>query len=323
MIHSGTVLMACPPSLTGAGMPRDLDLRRLRYFVAAAERLHFTQAAQQLHVAQQAISREIQALERDTGAVLFDRSTRRVRLTPAGAILLERARDLLALHDALLEEVHGAQAPLLADIVAEQLTPHLLVRAARERHGAEIVTRTGGGLGASLPQLASGAIGVAFGHLDPARLPAGTAQRPVRTEPLGLLVPAGHPLAAEESVPAARLRGMTIDVSAGNPNAPEWTELGSAFLASCGAQPSPAHHHVVGAEETALHLAAYGIPILAHTTSAPIAGAVLVRLTGPEPAYTWRMLWRRPLRHPALSALHDTIDQLAATHSWGQAGKHS
>lgn len=319
MIHSGIVLVACSLLPTGAGMPRDLDVRRLRYFVAVAERLHFTRAAQQLHVAQQAISREIRALERDTGAVLFERSTRRVRLTPAGAMLLERARDLLAVHDALLEEVRGAQAPLVADIVAEQLTPHLLIRAARERNGAEIVTRAGGGLGASLPQLASGAIDVAFGHPGPQQFPGTIAHRLVRTEPLGLLVPADHPLAGEESVPAARLRGMTIDVSAGNPNAPEWTELGSAFLASCGAQPSPPHQHVVGAEETALHLAAGGIPILAHTTSAPIPGAVLVRLTNPEPTYTWRMLWRRPLRHPALAALHDAIDQLAAAHSSAQA----
>jgi DNA-binding transcriptional LysR family regulator len=298
-------------------MPQDLDIRRLRYFVAVAERLHFTRAAEHLHVAQQAVSREVRKLEDDLGAPLFDRSTRKVRLTPAGTALLERAQELLALHDAVVDEVRGVRAPLVVDAIAENLTPHLIIRVARDRdQDVEIVTRTSGGLAAALPQLMSGSIDVAFGHIDPARLAATVRSRMVRNEPLGLLVPVGHPFAVEGSVPTSRLRGTTIDTSAGNPDAAEWTELAAAYLADWGARPSAPHHHVVGPEETARHLVAEGNPILSHTTTAAVPGAVVVPLTDPIPTYLWRMLWRRSPRHPVLGVLHDAVDRARAVYGW-------
>ena len=58
----------------------DLDLRKLRYFVAVADRLHFGRAADELHIAQPALSRQIRALERDLGASLFTRDSHGVAL---------------------------------------------------------------------------------------------------------------------------------------------------------------------------------------------------------------------------------------------------
>ncbi|MGH3475680.1 MAG: LysR family transcriptional regulator [Nocardioidaceae bacterium] len=261
-------------------------------------------------MAQQAVSRDIQRLEHDLGVVLFDRSTRQVRLTPDGAALLQRAQDLLAMHDAIIDEI-GDTRPLVVDVVGEHLTPHLVVRAARD-DGADIIIRTGGGLAAALPRLLAGDLDVAFGHVDPARLAPKIQHRIVRDEPLGILVPQDHHLAGATSVPVSKLRGMTIDTSAGNPDATEWTELAATFLASCGAQPASPHRHVVGAEETARHLTARGMPILSHTTITQIPGAVLVRLIDPAPTYRWRMLWRRSQRHPSLIALHGVVDRVRA-----------
>lgn len=75
---------------------RGIDLRRLRYFVAVSDELHFGRAAERLHVAQPAISRQIAQLEAGIGALLFDRTRNQIRLTPAGEVLLERARRILA-----------------------------------------------------------------------------------------------------------------------------------------------------------------------------------------------------------------------------------
>jgi DNA-binding transcriptional LysR family regulator len=74
-----------------------MELRHLRYFVAVGEEQHFGRAAARLHVAQPALSRQIQDLEREIGFLLFDRLPRGVRLSAAGTLFLNDARRIL--HD--------------------------------------------------------------------------------------------------------------------------------------------------------------------------------------------------------------------------------
>src|SRR3546814_6233013 len=73
-----------------------VDIRRLRYFLAVAEELHFGRAAERLHIAQPALSRQIASLENAIGALLFDRTRSHIHLTAAGEALLPRARHILA-----------------------------------------------------------------------------------------------------------------------------------------------------------------------------------------------------------------------------------
>jgi len=73
-----------------------IEFRHLRSFLAVAEQLHFGRAAEQLHITQPPLTRQIQQLEELLGGVeLFDRSRRRVALTPAGELLVDEARQLV------------------------------------------------------------------------------------------------------------------------------------------------------------------------------------------------------------------------------------
>src|SRR5688572_15664272 len=87
-----------------------MDLRQLEYFVAMAEEANFTRAADRVHITQSGVSAQIRQFERELGADLFDRSSRMVRLTPAGAAALPHARAALAAAQAIrhaCDEVNG------------------------------------------------------------------------------------------------------------------------------------------------------------------------------------------------------------------------
>src|SRR5690349_24996895 len=72
-----------------------MEVRQLEFFVAVAEELHFGRAAERLHIGQPAVSQHVARLERELGVQLFDRTTRRVRLTGAGRRLLPEAHATL------------------------------------------------------------------------------------------------------------------------------------------------------------------------------------------------------------------------------------
>ncbi len=90
---------------------RAMELRQLTCFLAVAEELHSGRAAERLHVVQSAVSRQIQRLERDLGAELFDRSPRRVRLTGAGERPLPEARAVPAAADRARAAVAASAGP--------------------------------------------------------------------------------------------------------------------------------------------------------------------------------------------------------------------
>ncbi|MEG4804944.1 LysR substrate-binding domain-containing protein [Microcoleus sp. ARI1-B5] len=83
-----------------------MELRHLRYFIAVADKLSFSNAAEGLYIAQSAVSRQIKDLEDELGVQLFDRRSRPLQLTPAGQTFLEESRATLA---QLEQAVHKTQ----------------------------------------------------------------------------------------------------------------------------------------------------------------------------------------------------------------------
>jgi DNA-binding transcriptional LysR family regulator len=131
-----------------------VELRHLEYFLAVAEEEHFTRAAERLHVAQSGLSASIRALERELGAPLFARSTRRVALTEAGRALLVEARRTLASVAAARNAVAAVQGLLrgTVSIGTEQCLavidlPTVLSRFRTVHPGVEIRLRQAGSTG--------------------------------------------------------------------------------------------------------------------------------------------------------------------------------
>jgi DNA-binding transcriptional LysR family regulator len=113
-----------------------MELRHLRYFIGVGEEQHFGRAAERLHIAQPALSRQIQDLEREVGFLLFERLPRGVRLSEAGKVFLSDARRILQdVDDAKrrAERIALGQAGTLRVGIATAVSWHgLVVNAFRE-----------------------------------------------------------------------------------------------------------------------------------------------------------------------------------------------
>jgi DNA-binding transcriptional LysR family regulator len=241
---------------------------------------------------------------------LLDRTTRRVVLTPAGHTLLRRARELLALHDTTLRELRGEPHSFTVDVVGAGLTPALVLAAARRRAPqVEYFARFHTGAEDAVPLLLAERLDVTFGraphHTD------GLRHRPVRHEPVAVLLPEHHPLAGRDRVPLRALRGAGVCFRAGSHATPGWEHAMLQLLAPFGVDAAGAHPHVHGVDELAQHLVDRSGPILVMSTQPTVPGGVLRPVVEPVPLFPWVMIWRTDADHPGLRALHAAVDDLA------------
>ncbi|PLP99230.1 LysR family transcriptional regulator [Cupriavidus pauculus] len=181
-----------------------MDFRQLRYFVAVAEALSFSEAARRLHVSQPPLSVQIKALEEELGSALLERSRHHVALTPAGELFLDKARAALANLDQAREvvkqvasgEAGEIRVGFTASVPMQDMFPRA-VHAFREAHRNAKLELVHMSTGQQLQQLENGEIDVAFLRPSPQfRPPASIAVREVLADRLVAVVPMAHPLAA-------------------------------------------------------------------------------------------------------------------------------
>jgi DNA-binding transcriptional LysR family regulator len=190
-----------------------LDLRRVEYFVAVAEELHFGRAAERLHIAQPSLSQQIRQLEAELGVVLLERTSRRVELTSAGRALLREGRATLNQARRAVEAARAAgPAPLAVGFfgsAASVLLPAVL-REFGERHPSTPVSVRELLFG-SVEEVRGGEVDVAFTRLVPGQSELDIEV--IAEEPRVVALARRHPLAARSAVRFAELRDESFVVN--------------------------------------------------------------------------------------------------------------
>jgi DNA-binding transcriptional LysR family regulator len=192
-----------------------MELRHLRYFVAVGEEQHYGRASRRLRVAQPALSRQIQDLEKEVGFKLFDRLPRGVRLNPAGKLFLEDARRILQeVSDAAARAARvarGRSGTLRVGFTENAswrgVVPDSFRRFREQQPDAELQLHPAASLD-QLEAIRSGRLDAGFINFMPKADPE-LDQLAVAEQYVELAVPRRHPLAKMKKV---RLRDL-VDVS--------------------------------------------------------------------------------------------------------------
>ncbi|WP_326536584.1 LysR family transcriptional regulator [Pseudorhodoferax sp.] len=298
-----------------------MELRQLRHFIAVAEEMHFGRAAERQFISQAALSASILRLERGFGIRLFDRDTKKVRLTPGGERMLALAREMINQADrtqsvsrALAEgrmgriEVGFSGAVLqcgLDKVITDCRGPHpdieILMREIPSPRQAELI-RAG--------RLDAGLVNFPMP-------PAGLERIELFEDRYGVCLPSAHPLAWQPSIGIAQLQHEPF-VMASRDSAPSFYDQLVGLCTNGGFYPRIAFE--TGHLLSTLHLVAAGggvalLPLSMVALRMP--GLVFVPLKGAQPARSSCFVWDAARVAPGLQVLIDAVRAFAARQAAG------
>lgn len=280
-----------------SGMKTPMELKRLRYFIAVAEELHFGRAASRLEIAQPPLSRQIAALEAEIGAQLFDRSRSQIRLTQAGQVLERHARHLIIAMDSAYRETRlvgqGGEGRLRVAFVGSAthgVLPSLIksYRSHYPRIELALSAMNNAELHSALVQREID-IAVARPDLSDEDL----RREPLDKEDLILAIPDNSPLVAREEIRFADLADQTFVLYPRRPR-PSFADHVLSICRQEGFE--PAAMELAQDFQTAISLVSVGagisvVPASVGQTTRP--GVFYRRFIGPNPGTALTLLARR------------------------------
>ncbi len=282
----------------------------MRYVVAVAETNSFTRAAERCLVVQSALSHQIARLERELGARLFERTSRRVRLTPAGEAFLPAARQCLEAAEraaaevaAAVGEIRGRLTVGIIPTVAAVDIPAVL----HTFHQRYPQVRVGLRVGASeelTEQVREGTIEVAFLGLPVTDRPVGVSTCELAHDNLVAVVAPGHPLAGEAEVDLRRLSSeVFVDFPAGTAGR---IQSDQAFAAA-GVTREVAFEVTTAPDFMArLIHQGLGVALLPSNYTPYLSGLVTIPVTD-APARIEHLIWNRSSVTPAATAFLEAV----------------
>ncbi|MGD9980412.1 MAG: LysR family transcriptional regulator [Hyphomonadaceae bacterium] len=253
-----------------------MDRYLLRYFLAVAELGSFSKAAARVSVTQPTLSVGIAKLEEQVGGRLFERTTRRVSLTPAGSKFLQHARRIAQEYEAALRDVSETpqlkrvRAGILSTISARDLE---CVVACHAKHGGgealELLDSTERDIA---NRLSDGRLDVALTILRPSL--DSFARESLRIEPYVLFVSTNHKLSGVEQIDGGELAGETMIVRRQCEGLPEI----SRYFTNRDVRPSFSLRTL--SDDRAMSMVAAGLGVTVAPSSFQRAGLAAVRLAG-------------------------------------------
>jgi LysR family hca operon transcriptional activator len=293
-----------------------MELRHLRYFVAVAETESLSLAAKaRLHTSQPSLSRQIRDLEKEIGAQLLTRGARGIELTPAGRVFLDHARAVLSQVETATEAARRIAHPAKPCFVMGFLTGHELtwlpeaLRILRaELPNVDVMISS-----QYSPLLADG---LSKGRIDAAVLRRekgvpGLAFRLLVKEPLTVILPGDHHLAARQVISPGELVGETfVTVSH---TAPVLRAAIDDYLKQSGINITPAHEADHLAMAMSLIASTGGVGLLPVYAQSFLPRSVTSRpLQGQPPTVDLVLGYNKANQSPLLKLLLSRLDELVA-----------
>jgi DNA-binding transcriptional LysR family regulator len=269
------------------------ELKHLRYFVAVAEELNFSAAARREYVSQQALSRIIQQLEAELGVLLFERTTRSVRLTAAGEAMLAAARRSAAAADEAFDSARSAHRgevgrPLRIEIGSGSLqTAAHITRRARRDHPHLAMRQSSLGVMRGLEALVEGRLDIVLGLASHA--PAEVASELIRRELMRVAMSTDHRLSAQDTVGLTQLGDYELLLPS-EESGSEWNQFVSMAWAQAGVRVRPASSTVHGSTITVELLRESDVVLPTLSWADPPAGIAFRPLVEPELSFPWSLM---------------------------------
>ncbi|NGM12910.1 LysR family transcriptional regulator [Verrucosispora sioxanthis] len=288
-----------------------MELQQLRYVVAVAETRNFTRAAERCLVVQSALSHQIARLERELGARLFDRTSRRVRMTPAGEAFLPAARQCLDAAERAAAEVASAVGEIRGRLTVGMIPTVAAVDipaaldAFHQRYPHVRIRLRVGGSEQLIDQVKEGAVDIGFLGLPVTARPEGVVARQLAYDRLVAVVAPEHPLAGQAEVDLARLATETfVDLPAGSAGR---AQSDQAFAAAGVHREVAFEVSTVDSMMTRLIRRQLGIALLPSTFAPQLPGVVTIPVRD-APARIEHLVWNRTTLTPAATAFLNELD---------------
>jgi DNA-binding transcriptional LysR family regulator len=297
-------------------MPR-MELRQLRAFVAVATMRHFGRAAKRLHLTQPALTQRIQALEHELGMQLLERSSREVRLTRAGTVLLPHAQVLVQEEDEALKDLQDYSSGVTGRVriayhaAGDVSLAGSIIAAYRHRYPQVELETSAASSAANLQRLLDYTTDAAFALMPRAR-PDVLDARPIRREEIIVAIGSDHRLARMDRIPVEQLRGEPLAMPPVTVNPGLVAALSQWLVRRTGAD-----LNVVSDDPSDLALQTVARPgmaaalVVRRTVAGQPPPGLAIRSLHPAPLAELVIAYRRDDTSPTLANLLRVVDEVA------------